>query len=329
MMSGIFIMEKLDDFEGRVRVGGTSDSGKATAIGFLALVFWSMMFGFVRLTSQGFGPVLGAALIYTFGAVSLFIVLKPARLSAYPKKYLLVSGFLFVFYEAAISLSIGLAATSTQTVELSMVNYLWPSLTVLMNSTATSGGRGFLRAVPGAAIATVGVMLAVGGDAGLDVGVVAADIASNPLPFVLTFAAAIGWSTYSVVTPRITNGKDATAYFMVGVAAVFWVVFAAQGAPAPAGGFSAASVLSLLCATGSIAAGYACWNHGLLFGNVSRMAVASYAAPFLSAVASSIILGLSLPALFWTGVVFVVAGSILNLLLGKRSANGAENGRNA
>ena len=318
----------MNDFGEGERVGGTTDSGKATAVGFLALVFWSMMFGFVRLTSQGFGPVLGAALIYTFGAVSLFVVLKPERLSAYPGKYLLASGFLFVFYEAAISLSIGLAASSTQTVELSMVNYLWPSLTVLMNSTAQGGGRGFARAVPGAAIATVGVMLAVGGDAGLDAGVVAADIASNPLPFALTFAAAIGWSTYSVVTPRITNGKDATAYFMVGVAVVFWIVFATQGAPVPSG-FSAGSVVPLLCATGSIAAGYACWNHGLLFGNVSRMAIASYAAPFLSAVASSLILGLSLPALFWTGVVFVVAGSILNLMLGKRSAKKAENGRNA
>ncbi len=303
-------------------MSGTSDSGKATAIGFLALVFWSMMFGFVRLTSQGFGPVLGAALIYTLGAVSLFVVLKPAKLSSYPKKYLLISGAMFVFYEAAISLSIGLAASSTQTVELSMVNYLWPSLTVLLNSTASGGGRGFVRAIPGAVVAGIGVMLAVGGDAGLDAAVVAADVASNPLPFALTLAAAIAWATYSVVTPRITNGKDATAYFMVGVAVVFWIAFALQGAPAPVGGFSVASILFLLCATGSIAAGYACWNHGLLFGNVARMAVASYAAPFLSAVASSIILGLSLPALFWTGVAFVVAGSVLNLTLGKRAAKG-------
>ena len=63
----------------------------------------------------------------------------------------LVSGGLFVFYEAAISASIGLAASSTQTVELSMVNYLWPSLTVLLNSTAMRGARGFARALPGAA----------------------------------------------------------------------------------------------------------------------------------------------------------------------------------
>ena len=131
-------------------------------VGFLALVFWSMMFGFVRLTSQGFGVLLGGALIYTLGAISLFIVLRPSRLNAYSLKYFLVSGGLFVFYEAAISASIGLAASSTQTVELSMVNYLWPSLTVLLNSTAMRGARGFARALPGAAVATVGVMLAIG-----------------------------------------------------------------------------------------------------------------------------------------------------------------------
>lgn len=140
-------------------------SDRATMVGFLALVFWSMMFGFVRLTSQGFGVLLGGALIYTLGAISLFIVLRPSAPSAYPLKYFLVSGGLFVFYEAAISASIGLAASSTQTVELSMVNYLWPSLTVLLNSTAMRGARGFARALPGAAVATVGVMLAIGGDA--------------------------------------------------------------------------------------------------------------------------------------------------------------------
>ena len=165
-------------------------SDRATMVGFLALVFWSMMFGFVRLTSQGFGVLLGGALIYTLGAISLFIVLHPSRPSAYSLKYFLVSGGLFVFYEAAISASIGLAASSTQTVELSMVNYLWPSLTVLLNSTAMRGARGLVRALPGAVVATVGVMLALGGDVGLDAGVVAADISSNPLPFALTLAAA-------------------------------------------------------------------------------------------------------------------------------------------
>lgn len=302
---------------GRVRRMGKSD--RATMVGFLALVFWSMMFGFVRLTSQGFGVLLGGALIYTLGAISLFIVLRPSRPNAYSLKYFLVSGGLFVFYEAAISASIGLAASSTQTVELSMVNYLWPSLTVLLNSTAMRGARGFARALPGAAVATVGVMLAIGGNAGLDAGVVAADISSNPLPFALTLAAALAWASYSVVTPRITNGKDATPYFMIGVAAVFWVMFAASGAPVPQSMPSIGSILALLAAMGSIAAGYACWNHGLLFGNVSRMALASYAAPFLSVVASSIILGLALPGLFWAGVAFVVAGSLLNLLMGKRT----------
>ena len=135
----------------------------------------------------------------------------------------------------------------------------------------------------------------------------------------IRFRSALAWASYSVVTPRITNGKDATPYFMIGVAAVFWAMFATSGAPVPQSMPSIGSILALLAAMGSIAAGYACWNHGLLFGNVSRMALASYAAPFLSVVASSIILGLALPGLFWAGVAFVIAGSLLNLLIGKRA----------
>lgn len=288
----------------------------------MALVFWSMMFGFVRLTSQSFGAVLGAALIYTLGAMSLFIVLRPARISAYPKKYLLVSGAMFVFYEAAISLSIGLAASSTQTVEISMVNYFWPTFTVLLAALVRGGAKGIALAVPGALVATVGVMLSIGGDAGLDAAVIAADISSNPLPFFLTFCAAAAWAVYSVVTPKLARGKDATAYFMAGVAVAFWVIFLVNGAPIPQSAPNAESFLSLLGAMASIAAGYACWNHGILFGYMERMAVASYAAPFLSAVASSIILGLALPGLFWAGVACVVAGSVLSMLLKKVGEHG-------
>ena len=95
---------------------------------------------------------------------------------------------------------------------------------------------------------------------------------------------------------------------MIGVAAVFWVMFATSGAPVPQSMPSTGSILALLAAMGSIAAGYACWNHGLLFGNVSRMALASYAAPLSLGDGELDYFRIALPGLFWAGVAFVVAG---------------------
>ena len=285
---------------------------KATLVGLFAIVLWSMMFGFVRLTTQSFGPSLGSALIYSIAALFTYIGYRPTPARKLPLKFVLFSGGLFVFYESAITISIGLAASSEQTVELSLVNYLWPTMLVLLAALDSGSRASFVRSLPGAVVATVGVVLAVGGNNGLDWAAVAADIASNPLPFALTFAAAAAWSVYSVYSARFSEGCDGTAFFMGGVAVAMWVIFLLNGAPAPAQGVDVAALLSLAGAAGCIAAGYACWGHGMLKGDMEKMSIGSYAAPLFSVIASTLILGVSLTPLFWCGTIAVVAGSLIN-----------------
>lgn len=285
---------------------------KATAIGLLAIVMWSMMFGFVRLSTQAFGPSLGSALVYSLAAVLTYIGYRPSPLRRLPRKFVLISGGLFVFYESAITLSVGLAASSEQTLEISLVNYLWPTLLVLLSAFDAGSKASLVRSLPGAALATAGVVLAVGGNNGLDWGAVATDVASNPVPFALTLSAAIAWAVYSVYSARLSEGCDATAYFMVGVAVVMWAIFALRGAPMPESGVVPLDFGALFGAAGCIAAGYACWGYGMLHGDMAAMSIGSYAAPLLSVIASTIILGVVLAAPFWLGTVAVVAGSLLN-----------------
>ena len=99
---------------------------------------------------------------------------------------------------------------------------------------------------------------------------------------------------------------------MVGVAAVLWMTFLVEGAPAPAVAPGSQAFFALAGAAGCIAAGYACWGHGMLKGDMAKMSIGSYAAPLLSVVASTIILGVSLTPLFWCGTIAVVAGSLIN-----------------
>ena len=119
---------------------------RATAIGLCAIVLWSMMFGFVRLTTQFFGPALGSALIYSCAAVFTYIGYRPTPLRRLPLKYVLFSGGLFVFYETAITVSIGLAASSEQTLELSLVNFLWPTMLVLLSAFDSGSRASIVRA---------------------------------------------------------------------------------------------------------------------------------------------------------------------------------------
>ncbi len=65
----------------------------------------------MRLVTQSFGPLLGAALIYTLVSVAMWIVRRPAPLSTYSPRYLLIAGGLFVATEVLTSQAIGLAKT--------------------------------------------------------------------------------------------------------------------------------------------------------------------------------------------------------------------------
>lgn len=168
---------------------GHAISHAATLIGLFAIVLWGFMAGLVRLVSESFGATLGSALIYTVGGMLLLIVRRPKPIREAPRKYLIAGGLMFIAYEASISLSIGLATTNAQSVEVSLVNYLWPTLLVLMTAAVSHKRGAVAKAIPGAVIATIGVAMAVGGES-LDMQEAVHNIASNPLPYVLAFVGA-------------------------------------------------------------------------------------------------------------------------------------------
>lgn len=146
--------------------GGHVVSARATTIGLMAILLWSFMAGTVRIVSENFGATLGSALIYTVGGILLLMFRRPAPIREFPKKYLIIGGLLFVFYESSISLSLGLASTDASSVEVSLVNYLWPTMMVLLSAGVSHRKHAVVKVLPGAIVATAGVVLAVGGNSG-------------------------------------------------------------------------------------------------------------------------------------------------------------------
>ena len=171
----------------------SSPTPRATFLGMGAVVVWALMAGLVKLVSVGFGATLGTALLYTFAATALLIV-RPPKLKTIPRRYLLIGGALFVSYESVFALAISMTTSSMQAVEVSLVNYLWPTLTVLFCA-AASGKKGALgRVIPGAIIATIGVMVAVGGNAGFTAAQLAEHLGANPVPYLLALIGAVIWA---------------------------------------------------------------------------------------------------------------------------------------
>ncbi|PJM75659.1 aromatic amino acid DMT transporter YddG [Bifidobacterium simiarum] len=302
----------MADMKGNTKNVSTA---RATMVGFMAIVLWSMMMGLVRIVSESFGATLGSAMIYTCGAVLLLIFRRPAPIRTAPKRYLIIGGVLFVFYESSIALSIGLASSAAQSVEISLVNYLWPTLMVLLAAAISHKRHAVWFALPGALVATAGVFLAVGGNSGLDWHVALQHVVENPLPFALSFLGALAWSVYAVATPSLSKGYDGTSVFFPCVCVALWIVHFLSGEGLPTATPPTHAWVTVLITAAVIAGGYACWGFGILHGSMEKMAIASYATPVLSVGASALLLGLNLSMPFWIGTLLVAAGSVLNLVI--------------
>ena len=117
------------------------------------------------------------------------------------------------------------------------------------------------------------------------------------------------WAAYCTVTARIAEGKNGVTLFFMLTALALWAKYLiAGGAPMA---FSLDGAIHLALAACAMGFGYAAWNVGILHGNVTVLAGASYFIPVLSAALAAALLDAPLSLAFWKGAAMVVAGSIL------------------
>lgn len=286
----------------------TRSKRQATLIGLVAVLLWSSIVGLIRGVSESFGATGGAALMYTVAAALLWLTVGPPRVRALPRSYLLWGSLLFVTYELCLSLSIGYANTGRQAIEVGMVNYLWPSFTMLA-AIAFNGQRASWLVAPGFLVAILGIASVLGGDQGLDLAGMAANVQDNPLSYGLAFAGAMIWAAYCTVTSRMAQGKNAVTLFFMLTALALWGKYLVTDGETMV--FSLRGIGYLALAACAMGFGYAAWNVGILHGNVTVLAGASYFIPVISAAVAAVLLQAPLSLAFWKGAAMVCAGSIL------------------
>jgi len=158
-------------------------------------------------------------------------------------------------------------------------------------------------------LSVVGIAVVLGGDAGLDITGTVDNVRSNPLSYALAFAGALIWAGYCTVTKMFANGNNGITPFFVLTAVSFWCMYLLSGREPMHLSFTAiAATLVAACAIGF---GYALWNVGILRGNMTLLAAASYFTPVLSAAFSSLMLATALGLTFWVGTAVVCFGAIL------------------
>ncbi|ECD1445960.1 aromatic amino acid efflux DMT transporter YddG [Salmonella enterica subsp. enterica serovar Javiana] len=262
-------------------------SQKATLIGLVAIVLWSTMVGLIRGVSEGLGPVGGAAMIYSLSGLLLIFTVGLPDIRRFPGRYLIAGSVLFVSYEICLALSLGYAATRHQAIEVGMVNYLWPSLTILF-AILFNGQKTNWLIVPGLLIALTGVCWVLGGENGLNAGEIINNVATSPLSYFLAFLGAFIWATYCTVTNKYARGFNGITVFVLLTAVALWFHYFLT--PQPAMIFSLPVIAKLFTAALTLGFAYAAWNVGILHGNVTIMAVGSYFTPVMSSALAALLL---------------------------------------
>jgi drug/metabolite transporter (DMT)-like permease len=201
-----------------------------------------------------------------------------------------------------------MANSRQQAIEMLVINYLWPALTVLL-AVLTSGKKTNLLVYPSIALAFFGVAWSITGDQGLTVTQIAANVATNPTTYAMAFIGAFLWAIYCNLTKRIANGQNAITLFFIMTAVALWIKYALSDETGMT--LSLESGGLLLISGIAMGSGYALWNYAIIGGNMVFLATMSYFTPVLSTIISSFILGLVLTQSFIQGVVMVTTGSLM------------------
>ena len=277
--------------------GSRRESTTATLLGVAALLLWASLVAVSRGLRGSMGVLPSAALANLAGG-AIGLAIGPARagrmrhLLRLPPKYLFGCGGLFVLYNLALFPAIDRATTHAQTIEVALVNYLWPALsvagTVVVLRKRASGWLWL-----GLAIATAGAMWAASGGS-LSLRSLHEGLTTHPLPYLLALVAAVSWALYSNLARKWGGraGENAAPLFLVASGVGLFVLHAAarHALWIPLTPHSLAQLAYLTLFPTLLA--YVFWDRAMRQGNIVLVTSLSFFTPLLSTLISCVYLGM-------------------------------------
>jgi len=287
----------------------------ATALGIGALVIWSTTMAVARSLREALGTVGAPAWIFmASGLLGLGLLaakrggLRKAR--ALPPRYLYGCGALFITYMICLYLAVGLARERARVLEIGIINYLWPGLTLVF-SVPILKTRARWWLVPGTLVAFGGVALAAAQAGGLSLGGFGASMRENSLIYLLALGAGVTWPLYSNLS-RLWAGHvegGAVPFFLLATGLVF-VALSPFFEPGTGWTLRTGVELAYMVVFPATLA-YAFWDVAMRRGRMVLVASLSYLIPVAGTLVSCLYLGIRASGALWAACAMVIAGAVI------------------
>ena len=285
-----------------------------TLSGFAAILLWSTTIAVVRSLSEQVGSLTAAASVYLVGGFFCLILLfrrgSPARkIRDLSPSYLLGCGGLFVLYMLVLYLGIGRAGSRQQVLEVGLMNYLWPTLTLIF-SLFILHKKASWNLLPGTGLALAGIFLVIGQEISISWSSFSGNFAANPIAYSLALIAAVSWALYSNLTRRLAgNGRGGVEFFIP----VTGIIFLGLLFLYPENGLWTIQAAGEALYLGLVTViAYLLWDRAMRKGDIVLVAAFSYLTPLFSTIVSCLYLGISAGVFLWVGCIMIIAGSVLS-----------------
>jgi drug/metabolite transporter (DMT)-like permease len=287
----------------------------ATAEGFAAILLWSTTIAFTRSLAGQLGPMTAAAAVYSVSGVAAIIVFALRRerikeIRKLPRLYLVVCGALFISYMALLFWAVGFADDRQQVLEVGLLNYLWPVLTLIFTVVLLKK-RARPTLYPALLLTIAGIFLVLTQGRSVTWQSFSSNLLQNPGAYTMAFAAAVIWSLYSVLTRKLAGGRSSGAVmlFLPVTAIVFLIACFFFDEPRQ---WSTRAWLETVFLGLATFLAYSLWDNAMRKGDIVLVASASYLTPLFSTIVSCIYLAISPDPLLWVGCGLLIAGSVIS-----------------
>ncbi|MBE3070119.1 MAG: aromatic amino acid DMT transporter YddG [Planctomycetes bacterium] len=288
----------------------------ATWLGIAAILLWCTVVGVSRSLTEQLGPLTSVSCIYLIaGALGSGLALAfrggAGRLVRMPRRYLLGCGGLFALYGLCLYLALGMAAGRQQVLEIGIVNYLWPALTLVF-SIPILGMKARPWLVPAMALVLGGIVLAMAQGGEFSWSGFLANLRLNGAPYLLALAASVAWGLYSNLSRRWAGKAEGEAvpFFLLAAGVILLLVRLTRHEDTQ-WSWNVAMRLAYM-AIGPTLLAYTFWDYAMRKGRMVLVTSVGYTCPVLSTFVTGFYLGVGVGPALWVAAAMVVAGAMLS-----------------